>query len=149
MKFFKKSKVYANDPWAYKDCTEGYSSEDKNYQWWNQINLEDIYNQFKIMLKNYDLTPYCIIIRSTSEACVNNFQDESIDILHIDGNHSEDFALRDAMLYFPKVKKNGYIWFDDVNWTSTSKAINYLKEHCTLNLKYSIGNDCYLFQRAN
>jgi hypothetical protein len=147
LKYLNQGVVFAIDPWTNQDCTEGYSSEDANYKWWNSIDMENILSQFKLMLSSHGLTPYCKILRTTSELAITTFENDSIDILHVDGNHSEESALRDVMLYFPKVKKNGYIWFDDVNWSSTNKAVQYLKEHCTLNLDYSIGNSCYLFQK--
>lgn len=68
----------------------------------------------------------------TSEQAVLQFPDESINILHIDGNHTEQIALADAKMFLPKVKKGGYIWFDDVNWSSTNKAVQFLTENCTL-----------------
>jgi len=70
-----------------------------------------------------------------------------IDILHIDGNHFEDIALGDAEIWLPKVKKGGYIWFDDANWPETRRAVQFMKENCDLDMERSIGDDCYLFQK--
>jgi hypothetical protein len=57
-------------------------------------------------------------------------------LLHVDGNHCERLAYEDAVNYLPKVKKNGFIFFDDSNWVesgdkpSTGKAIEYLLKFC-------------------
>ena len=89
-------------------------------------------------------------MKMTSEEALQHFADESIDILHIDGNHTADVALSDAYMWLPKVKKGGYIWFDDANWPTTAKAGAYLREHCTLNPSrsfFSEGVECLLFEK--
>lgn len=43
----------------------------------------------------------------------NNFDNESIDFLFIDGDHTYSAVKKDYEDYFPKVKTNGYIFFHD------------------------------------
>jgi len=64
----------------------------------------------------------------------SNIINYEIDILHIDGNHEEESSCKDVELYLPRVKKGGYVWFDDANWHQTQKAINLLqnKFNCKL-----------------
>jgi len=40
---------------------------------------------------------------------VDEFEDNSIDFIYIDGNHSYEDTKKDIELYLPKVKPNGYI----------------------------------------
>jgi hypothetical protein len=124
--------VYAIDPWSNSECLEGYAPDDPNYQWWNKIDLEKIYRDFLKMLHHFKLDNRCTVMRMTGNEAIKQFDNESIDILHIDGNHTESVALNDAKTYLPKVKKGGYIWFDDINWPTTRLAIEYLQEHCVL-----------------
>ena len=131
LKFLNQGTVYAIDSWSNPDCLEGYTSDDPNYQWWSKADLEYVYLDFINMLDHFALNPYCVVMRMTGLNALNQFSDESIDILHIDGNHTEDVALRDAQMYLPKVKKGGYIWFDDVNWATTHRALEFLELHCT------------------
>ena len=137
LKYNKKGVVFAIDPWEHEPCLNGYNPEDANYKWWKSIDLEKIYQDFLLLVKQQNISEYVTPIRSTSKAILDKFSDESIDILHIDGNHSKEFALSDAYLYFPKVKKGGYIWFDDVNWESTSEAQGFLYENCEYIKSYS------------
>ena len=120
--------VYAIDSWRNSDSLQGTTPGDANYQWWKKLNLEEIYNGFISMLDWYSLRNQCQVLRMTSEEAVTKFADNSIDILHIDGNHHE--GLRDAKLWLPKVKPGGHIWFDDANWHETADAIAYLNEVC-------------------
>ncbi len=139
--------IHAIDPWRAQDCQVGYSPDNANYQWWTSVDLEKIYKDFVKMIKHCHLTNFCNVIRATSLEAANSFADESIDILHIDGNHTENAAFLDAQLFFPKVKRGGYIWFDDVNWSTTKKAVMYLLEKCVLDPSRSVGNECYLLQK--
>jgi len=130
LRYNKKGVVYAIDPWRHIDCQEGYDADDVNYQWWTQVDLERIYRGFLIMLKRFRLVDYCKVIRGTSVEALPEFEDGSIDILHIDGNHSELTSLRDVRNYLPKVKSGGYIWMDDANWPTTQRAVEELTERC-------------------
>jgi hypothetical protein len=130
LQYLGHGQVYAIDPWANLECLEGYSDQDPNYLWWNMINLEQIYQDFRTVLYRFRLDPYCVVMRTTGEKALESFADGSIDILHIDGNHTEEVALKDAQMYLPKMKAGGYIWFDDINWSSTKKAWEYLSLHC-------------------
>ena len=147
LKFQKSGIVYAVDPWDKEASIAGYALDDPNYLWWAAIDYEKMYRDFLQMLHDFFLTHYCKTLRMDSVAAVQLFDDESIDILHIDGNHSEDSSFRDAVMFFPKIKTGGYIWFDDVNWVSTRKASMFLSDRCELILDRSIGKECFLFQK--
>ncbi len=148
LKYLKAGVVYAIDPWSTADCLVGYSSDDPNYQWWGSVDLYEIYENFRQMLKSYKISDHCKVMRMSSRMALPNFSDESIDILHIDGNHTEENALADVQMYLPKLKKGGYLWFDDVNWTSTHKAVEYLmsSEELVMDVLRSTST-CFLFQK--
>ncbi len=147
LKYLEAGKVYAIDPWIKEDCQEGYDPNDPNYIWWCSIDLESIYKGFLHLLKKNRLEAFCQPMRMASEEALSFFSDESIDILHIDGNHTAEVALLDAQMWLPKVKSGGYIWFDDVNWASTAKAVAYLDENCIVDFTRSVGRECLLFKK--
>lgn len=71
-----------------------------------------------------------IMVRATSEIASKMFQDESLDFVYIDANHAYDFVKQDIELWFPKVKKGGYIcghdycdldWYNDPNFLPNKK----------------------------
>lgn len=147
LKFLQSGVVYAIDPWEAGESVSGYSKGDPNYKWWKKINYEKVYLKFQKMIKHFQLKEYCKSIRKTSRSALKIFDVESIDILHIDGNHSKEIALEDVKMYLPKVKRGGYIWFDDANWESTSLAIEYLNRFCIFLPEKSVGAECLLFQK--
>ena len=148
LKFLGQGVVCAIDPWMHSNCLEGYDVNDPNYQWWSKLNLESIYQGFLTVLSRFQLQPYCHVMRMTGLQALDEFADGSIDILHIDGNHTKDSALSDAEMYLPKVKKGGYIWFDDVNWASTANACQFLEENCVKDENRST-NEYYLFHNIS
>lgn len=147
--YLKKGRLYAIDPWNIEECTKGYLEIDENVRWWRESNLEHALKKFNRILSIKRLFPFCRIMRMTSYQASAYFKDESIDILHIDGNHSENMSFADVKMYLPKVKKGGYIWFDDANWNSTKKSVHYLMQFCSLDVNKSIDNSCCLFRKNN
>jgi hypothetical protein len=123
--------AYAIDPWTNDYCLEGYDQEnEKHHKYWGKIDLERVMQRFiENMHRNGLDATYQIMRLSSAEAC-HHFKDESIDFLHIDGNHSEQSALFDVEHWLPKVKRGGIICFDDAWWKSTQPAIKRMLSEC-------------------
>lgn len=143
LKFLKRGVVYAIDPWDNSECLKG-DNDEKNSEWWGKIDLEKIYQGYRNMLREYGLEKYCRTLRTTSEKAAQNISE--IDILHIDGNHSEECSTFDVMTYLPKLKSGGYIWLDDTNWSTTRKAVEYVMESCDFVKSVNDGG-CMLFRK--
>lgn len=71
-----------------------------------------------------------IMIRATSEIASMMFQNRSLDFVYIDANHAYEFVKQDIALWYPKVKKGGYIcghdyiamdWYTDPNFAPNGK----------------------------
>lgn len=54
-----------------------------------------------------------LILRMTSEQASNLFADNSLDFVYIDANHSYEYVMEDLRLWYPKLKKGGYLMGDD------------------------------------
>lgn len=113
--------LFAIDPWKTEPTLEGYSVTDENYVWWNELDLEKIFNGFIIALQERNLTN-CTILRKMSTDAVTNFENNTIDFLHQDGNHSEKVSLEEVQLYLPKMKRKSIWIMDDTDWDTTLKA---------------------------
>lgn len=111
---------------------------------WNGVNLNQVYLSYMVMLNKYEIADYCITLKTTSEKAAPEI--DSIDILYIDGNHSEASSLLDVNLYLPKVHSGGYIWFDDASWPRTQKARDLLLESCDYVKSIDDGN-CILLKK--
>jgi len=146
LKFLDHGMVIAIDPWdkietlRYMDPVE----ESPHMDWWGKVPFPSIYASYLNMVNKYDLGNYCKTIRATSEKAAPEVGD--IDILYLDGNHSEVVSVKDVKLYLPKVRSGGYIWLNDSTWTSLQSSIELLQESCDVIRLIDNGN-CILFKK--
>ena len=64
------------------------------------------------------------LIKNISAEAAKMFDDNSINLLHIDGNHSYDGVKNDLNTYWTKMKSGGIIINDDYTWGCCKKAIH-------------------------
>lgn len=57
------------------------------------------------------------------QIAANNFDDESLDLVLIDGDHSTEAVCRDIDVWLPKVKKSGILCGDDIEWQTVEDAV--------------------------
>ena len=89
--------LYAIDPWrAYKGSGDSHS----------QDKLDLMYEQTKQLLASYSK---CKVIRKTSMEAVEDFEDESLDFVYIDGNHGFRYIAEDLAEWTKKVRIGGII----------------------------------------
>lgn len=61
---------------------------------------------------------HCEIVRATSASAVERFDDASIDVLHIDGNHDTESVRADVEAYRPKLSPGAFVVLDGASWPS-------------------------------
>ncbi|QES90521.1 glycosyltransferase family 2 protein [Rhizosphaericola mali] len=77
---------------------------------------KDIFGELDEFNKN-NFANFSTLIRSTFDDAVKSFDDDSIDLLHIDGFHSYDAVNHDFETWLPKMKENGIVILHDTNET--------------------------------
>lgn len=127
--------VVGIDPWSREESAVG--MDGVNLDFWGKLNHEKIYQGLVSKVQQFGLENQIILIRATSEKAEPI---PEIDILHIDGNHSEETSLIDVYKWVPLVRKGGLIIFDDVNWATTNKATAWLNENCIKFAEFSGDN---------
>lgn len=121
----REGKIYGIDPYSSVESAKG--MDGINLEYWSTVNHEAILKGFERKIQRYELEDQVVLIRNSSEeAPVIN----DIEILHIDGNHSEVNSLGDVTKWVPLVKKGGLIVFNDINWVTTADAVLWLDKHC-------------------
>ena len=120
-------KVVGIDAWEKTASLEGENSKE-NDQWWGNLDYDAIFTYAKNLMKKHNVHKNTELWKAKSAEVVSRFDDESIDILHQDSNHSEKISCQEVELYWNKVSKNGVWIFDDVNWDTTKKAQELLVE---------------------
>lgn len=126
------------DPWSVEAAIEGES--EKNVEWWSQsVDLEKIYANFAQNIINLKLTYHCRWIRAKAEEVAAIYPENSINLLSLDGNHSELASTREVQMWLPRIAPQGVIVIDDTDWTTQAKAIQMIREAGFRNL-YDAGS---------
>lgn len=109
-----KTEIHCVDPWIdYNGYNEYISNQPSNYSiFLNNISKLNIIDVNKIYIH-----------RELSENIVPNFVNESFDIIFIDGNHAKQYVLEDSIFCFKKIKKGGWMIFDDMQDKEVSDAV--------------------------
>ena len=76
-------------------------------------NNESIMEQIKIKLKKYNRDIIFHIGYSNDIDIINKIDNNSIDLIFIDGNHTYNYVYNDLKNYYPKLKKDGVLCGDD------------------------------------
>lgn len=119
-----KGMVYGIDPWSPMASAEG--QDGSNAEYWMTLDHDAILKHLEEKISLFNLSNHMTLVRATSESAAPI---ENIDILHIDGNHSNDASYYDICKWGPLVRKGGMVIFDDITWSTIDKALSYLDEH--------------------
>lgn len=99
------STLVAIDPWVdYDDYPEYKGEQPKTYE------------TFVRNMEACGLTDKVTVKRGYSHEVLPTLEDNSFDIIYIDGNHEPEYVLEDAVLSFRKLKVGGLLIFDDYGW---------------------------------
>jgi predicted O-methyltransferase YrrM len=124
-------KVFAVDPWSEAAMDEnGYGKNLGERQW----ELDSIYNSFLRNFRHLELDANLRVMRETSWDGSFRFSNDSIDILHLDGAHTEWDSCRDVIAWTPRIKRGGYFIMDDANWETmklVQELIQFKFDHLT------------------
>jgi hypothetical protein len=98
------SKLYLVDPWKTINDVEGrlHNREQKE--------LDDIYN---IVRRRFFFNKKIQILRKFSTEAMLDIQDNSVDWIYVDGNHSYEYVKEDLAGWWPKLKSGGFLCGDD------------------------------------
>lgn len=136
-------KVFAVDPWSEIAMSENGYNENLSER---QFQLDGIYTQFLRNFAVLGLDKNLTVHRKTSWDGSFDFADESIDIIHLDGAHTEWDSTRDLIAWTPKLKVGGLFIMDDANW-ETMKLVQDLALKKYEHLTYLEGGKTRVFVR--
>ncbi len=94
--------AYGIDPWSSGESVQGMEGPNKEY--WSNVDHDAILRGLQEKIKKHGLENQIQLIRSTSIDAPSIF---NIDILHIDGNHSDETSFIDVTKWVPLVRRGG------------------------------------------
>lgn len=122
-KLNKNCKIYAIDTW------KG-SNEEFHKKYLKELKNISLYEKFLNNIEIYGVKDKITPIKKKSVEASIQFQDNSVDLVIIDGSHEYKDVLDDIKAWIPKVKKGGIISGDDygnatyAGWDGVIKAVN-------------------------
>lgn len=149
LKLLGKGVVVGIDPWDRVEAIKHFNlpEDAEHLAWWGSIDLNRVFLTYSDLISKYCLNEYVITLKSTSKtssAIINS----PIDILHLDGNHSEFGINSDVALYLPKVRTGGSIMINDALSIQTQPALKLLFHSCEL-VKVIDNGNCLLFKKTD
>jgi cephalosporin hydroxylase len=146
LKYLGEGVVIGIDPWDRVESIRYFDPERDRamMEWWGKINLTYIYYSYLNMLRRYELEEQVTTLKMSSEKAAAEVGE--IDILYLDGNHTEYMTTLDVQLYLPKVRSGGYIWLNDTLWECIQPAIDLLLDECDA-IKLIDNGNCILFRK--
>jgi hypothetical protein len=105
------SKIYLIDPYELVPAIK---------KWDRQVRLDQESKGIR------DMKPWsekCRWIRKKASAAVNDLEDNIFGILYIDGDHSYEAVMEDCRNFWPKMKKESLIIFDDISEFGVHQAV--------------------------
>lgn len=119
--------IYGIDAWDAETVAKNAAlGEDPITQ--KQLNIA--YTACLDRIKELDLVRWATLLPWDSHEETEGFG--NIDILNIDAGHSDQSSCRDVEVWLPRVRRGGFIWFDDVQWPSVKKALGMIEQHCEI-----------------
>jgi len=114
-----KTEIHCVDPWTdYEGYNEYQTKQPTNYSTFlHNISKLDPIDMNKLYIH-----------RGLSEDIVHTFPNESFDIIYIDGNHEVRYVLEDAVVCFKKLKRGGWMIFDDFHDREVQIGVNRFLE---------------------
>lgn len=130
----------------YLHCIDPYSNfvdwDGRNY---NNNNREEILSIFKSKMKPYE-NRYSLH-RMTSDQAVNNFENESLDFIWIDGLHEYGQVLKDCRNYWSKLKPGGlFCGHDYAVIPGVNKAVNEFANEIKVNIHTTVKDVWYWYK---
>lgn len=83
-----------------------------------------LFDEFKNNIIECGLEEYITPIKSKSIDAASQFEDESIDFIHIDASHDYGNVTADITAWYSKIKPGGLITGDDYGWDGVYRAVN-------------------------
>ena len=119
----KKLKLFCIDPYlVYSEYVESHRNDAKE--------MKSRYEHAKRRLDGLN----CKFIKKTSMEAIKDFEDNSLDFVFIDGNHTFEYAVNDIAEWSKKVKPGGIVSGHDYWNSSEEKEVvrPYLKKYTPL-----------------
>jgi hypothetical protein len=139
-----KSVVYGVDTWSAIAATT--NNDGDNAQWWKSVDYDAIRHECVSTCESLEISTYVKLMKMSTVQAFYEI-DGNVDILHIDGNHSQWDSTRDVTMWVDRVVAKGIIYFGDEDWVSTKTAQRLLELKCIKIDEIKTTNVCGVYRK--
>jgi hypothetical protein len=138
--------------------TDAHSAEVDLTAWALEQDWEGLHAGVAAAIDRWQLGGHTRLVRERSLDAASRFARQTIDLLHVDGNHDATAVAADLEAYLPAMRQGGFIVVDDASWGSVLPQIQRLTDEQRLifrlfDLGFTLdqhgGNDFAVFQIVN
>jgi hypothetical protein len=125
LKNTRVTKLYSVDPYLeYGDLTTSATVGNDHQSQANlfQLRWDVLYLRVKDRLSVFK--ERSVLIRDTSLNAARTFEDNYLDFVFIDANHSYEYVMQDLQTWYPKIKSHGFLVGDDYDWQEVKNAVD-------------------------
>ena len=119
--------LYAVDPYTFAAAREGDQFGPDPARYWTDGELTRVRAEFVTAAAAAGVLPHLRLLDAPAERVAGAFDPGTVDLLHVDGNHSTPAVARDLALYLPLVRPGGWVAVDDTDWPSVQAALGPLE----------------------
>lgn len=127
------------DSWVYDVKIRGCAPQVHGIEPLNQKYFDEAYKETQKKFENYSNV---LIYKHKSKQASELIEDNYFDFLYIDAEHSYKAVTEDLKYWYPKLKKNGYIFGDDYYWRETDGSFSVEKAYQDFFRKHNIKYWC-------
>lgn len=126
------------------DLYEGvFASGDKDGKNYQSVQLED---EMQRLINEFSNNTEVKVIKSSTTTFLSNIEDDYLDLVYIDADHSYNGVMNDLLLSYQKVKNGGYICGHDyISNTGCASAVNEFCSNKNLKIEYITNDGCPSF----
>lgn len=118
------------EPWSNQTAVAEFTNE-TNDAWWSTVDLAQVKTRFYANTVRFDVLKNLRVLEMDSDQAFGLMKEHGgtrFDLVHVDGAHSPERALKDAITWSSLVHKGGLVVFDDIAWPSVTAARTYLTD---------------------
>ncbi len=125
-------RVTGIDTWASESTAEDTRYDTVNDPNWRQETLDACYFDLIHFFVAKGLVPFTRIVTGDSWLARTIFAKSSVQLIHIDGCHTRERAIKDVLGYTSALVPGGYLVMDDIDWESVKPAYEVARKICTV-----------------
>lgn len=133
------SKIYGVDPYLPWKDVEGRMIDG--------LELDMIKTEAYLQHKYSPVKEKIEILEMKSSEAVLRFDDESLDFIFIDGDHTYESVLEDLTLWYPKIKNGGLLMGHDFASSPVSNAVTHFRHTNNITSYMSVYISCYAWKK--